>query len=232
MPLNNTRHNLITQRLLTRDEGEHVQHFAAMPCSCRISVGGGPDGKGEADPTCLVCGGTGRTYRAAQRIKGLIATISNQDKALLQAGLAMPGDLTFSPEVAPTIPIHDYDVIRLGYGMAYEGDVLLRGADRLAYLPARVLAVERHDPATGAATAYAEGVDYSISGQSLVWASGRGPATGAAYSVRYDAIFDWVVYPGVTLQRLHRSVSLGQRVLLRKRHLAGIQVMISAPVAP
>jgi hypothetical protein len=56
---------------------------------------------------------------------------------------------------------------------------------------------------------------------------------GAAYAVRYDAIYDWVVYPGVTVQRIDRGAGLGQRVLLRKRHLAGVGAVLpdDQPVA-
>jgi hypothetical protein len=39
-------------------------------------------------------------------------------------------------------------------------------------------------------------------------------------------MYDWVAYPGVTMHRIARGTSLGQRVLLRKRHLAGVKVII------
>lgn len=220
MPLNATPHDLLAQRRLTQDHGEFVRHYRVLKCSCMS----GPED--HPDPTCLVCGGSGRAYTAPTTIKGLIAGINASDKALLQSGLAMPGDMTFSPELYPGIRIHDYDVIRLRYGQAYEGDVIRRGEDTLFYLPATIRNVERHDPETGTRTAYWQGIDFSLSGRLIVWASGAGPAAGQSYSVAYDAYFDWVVYPGVTLARIARNISLGQRVLLRKRHLAGFTVIL------
>jgi len=220
MPLNNARHDLIGQRLLTKTHGEHVTLYQVVPCSCR-----GASGE-HADPTCKVCGGSGRAYAAGTRIKGLVAALSSQDKTLLQAGLAMPGDLTFSPEVGNRLSIHDYDMIRLDYGLPHEGDVVERGVDRLLYLPTSIASVDQHDPIVGTRTSYARGADYTVNGQTLAWVAGHGPQRGTAYSVKYDARFDWVVYPGVTLPRRARGTYLGQRVLLRKRHLAGITATI------
>lgn len=222
MPLSNSKHDLLAQRKLTAENGEVVTHYPVLPCACRGSVG-------QPVPTCQVCGGSGRAYHAGRSVKGLVAGLNAHDRALLSSGLAMPGDMTFSPDVRPAIPIHDYDVVRLGYGQPYEGDVLIRaasGPDRLAYEVAVVQAVEAHNPTTGVITIYTEGVDFTITGRRLSWLAGRGPATGAAYTVRYMARFDWVVYPGVTLQRMDRGTSLGQRVLLRKRHIADIPVHI------
>lgn len=219
MPLSNSKHDLLAQRKLTAENGEHVTLFPVVPCSCRAGSSGHPL------PTCKVCGGSGRAYHTAQRVKGLIGGITAQDKALLSSGLAMPGDLTFSPDVKPKIPIHDYDMIRLEYGQPYEGDVLTRmasGPDRLVYLATAIQAVEQHNPASGAIVAYTEGDDFTVAGRLLSWQAGRGPAPGTAYTVRYMALYDWVVYPGVTLQRMDRGTSLGQRVLLRKRHLADV----------
>lgn len=217
---NNTYHSQTLQRLLTRTQGEFVSHFIAIRCSCS------PEGEHPL-ATCLVCGGSGRAYeRAEKRLKGIVAQINNQDKALLQSGMAMPGDLTFSPDVRPTIPLHDYDIVRLSYAQPYEGDLCTRGEDTTAYVIGRVYVVEQHNPVTGERTRYTQGTDFTTNERQITWLDGRGPAEGDRYSIRYDAIYDWVVYPGVTMQRVQRSVSLGQRVLLRKRHLAGVIAVI------
>lgn len=221
MPLTNARHDILAQRRLTREHGEFVTLYRVMPCSCK----GNPEG--HPNPICLVCGGSGRAYGMAQDVKGLIAGLNSQDKTLLVSGVAMPGDMTFSPDVVPMIPIHDYDVLRLRYGQPYEGDVLVRGSDDdLNYLPAAILLVEQHDPTTGARTSYALDTDFTLSGLNLVWLDDHGPELGQSYTVKYSAYYDWVAYPGVTMHRIARGTSLGQRVLLRKRHLAGVKVII------
>lgn len=215
MPINNTRHDLILQRRLTRDHGEYVTHYPVLKCSCQ------QDGD-HPKPTCKVCLGSGRVYGSARTVKGLIAGISAQDKALLTAGIAMPGDMTFSPDLRSRVSIHDYDMIRLGYGQPFEGEIVTRGQDTLSYAPANLTDVEFHNPVSGAVTRYTAPADFTVSGRQIAWVSGRGPAHGQRYSVRYYARYDWVVYPGVTLQREQRGTNLGQRVLLRKRHLSGI----------
>jgi hypothetical protein len=221
MPLSNARHDILGQRRLTREHGEFVTLYRVMPCSCKRNQEGHPD------PTCKVCGGSGRAYSLGEQVKGLIAGLNSQDKTLMVSGVAMPGDMTFSPDVTPMIPIHDYDVLRLRYGQPYEGDVLVRGQDdEMNYVPHAVLNVERHDPASGVRSYYEEGIDFTISDRTIVWLAGKGPASGQSYSVKYHAIYDWVAYPGVTMQRVKRGTSLGQRVLLRKRHLAGVKVII------
>lgn len=214
MALSNSPHDLLSQRRLTRDRGEYVTHFPMQPCSCT-----GTSDKGQPRPTCRVCAGTGRVYSTGRQLKGLVASINTQDKALLQAGLAMPGDMTFSPDVAPTIPLHDYDMVQLSYSFPYEGDIIVRGTDTLRYSPAQITSVQQHNPHTGQVIIYSA-AEYHIDGMRLVWQSGHGPPSGTAYSVRYEAIIDWIVYPGVTLPRIDRGTGLGQRVLLRKRHLA------------
>lgn len=221
MPINNSRHDVLAQRRLTRTHGEQVSLYRVTVCSCRGSSGE------HADPTCAVCGGSGRAYAAGVPVIGLVATISNQDKSLLQSGLAMPADMTFSPDVGIETTIHDYDVIRLGYGLPHEGDVLTRGGDEeLSYLPTQIQRVVRHDPVSGLTTEYPTG--WTVSGRTITWAPSTGPANGAHYTVVYLARFDWVVYPGVTLPRIKRGGYLGQRVLLRKRHLADIVANVPA----
>ena len=223
MPLSNAPHDLLLQRQLTAEHGEFVQLYQVLVCACKaLSCE-----EGRPDPTCKICAGSGRAYAQPITLKGIIAGINTQDRALLQAGLAMPADLTFTPDLTQRIPIHDYDVITLAYGEPYEGDALVRGTrDTLTYRPAQIRTIEAHNPQTGARTVYTSG--YTISGRTITWSAGAGPALGAAYTVAYNAFYEWVVYPGVTLQRVHRGANLGQRVLLRKRHLAGIPVILPA----
>jgi hypothetical protein len=223
MPLSNSLHDIPGQRRLTRELGEYVTHYPVLPCSCARE-----QPEGHPLPTCQVCGGSGRAYGHGRRVRGLVAALNSGDRTLLQSGLAMPGDMTFSPEVLPAgqLVISDYDVIRLGYGQAYEGDTLIRGEDLLSYRPSLIRLVEQHNSSTGARIWFQRNLDYTIEGRRVVWAAGRGPAMGAAYAVRYDAIYDWVVYPGVTVQRIDRGAGLGQRVLLRKRHLAGVGAVL------
>jgi hypothetical protein len=225
MPLNNTRHSPEIQRRLDRDHGEYISHYPVIKCSCQA------DGE-HPKPTCKVCGGSGRVYGRMKRQKGLIGGITAQDKALLVAGIAMPGDLIFSPALGARTVLHDYDMVRLAYGLPHDGDLLTRGNDRLLYLPTAIIAVERHNPFTGLTTSYLPGIHFTVSGRAITWAPDYGPAHGELYSVRYDALFDWVVYPGVTLPRIKRGHYLGQRVLLRKRHLAGIAALIPADLDP
>lgn len=230
MPLSNSLHDTQAQRRLTRELGEYITHYPVIVCSCARE-----QADGHPLPTCQVCGGSGRAYGHGRRVRGLVAALNSADRALLASGLAMPGDMTFSPEVLPVgqLVISDYDVLRLSYGQSYEGDSLIRGDDQLSYHPATIRQVEQHLSHSGGRVWYVEGADFTIEGRRVVWAAGRGPAMGDAYAVRYDAIYDWVVYPGVTVQRVDRGTGLGQRVLLRKRHLAGVSALLpdDQPVA-
>lgn len=217
MPLNNSRHNLPLQRALTDLQGEYVKHYRAVVCSCQ-----GENGR-VAVPDCAVCEGTGLAYTDTfTLLRGVVAEVSKHDKQLLMAGIVMPGDMIFTPDLTVNTVIRDYDKVQLNYAIPYRGDLVNRGKDKLRYTPTAIIACERHDPLTGATTIYTTPEDFTLSGRMIVWNTGAGPAVGESYSVTYDAIVDWIVYPQTTSMRASRGTTLGQKVLLKQRHVFNI----------
>lgn len=196
-----------------------VDHFVGHKCSCSAT-----QDASRADPNCRACKGTGFWYDAAKRIQGLVTGLSSQ-RMLLESGIAIPGDLIFSSEMLSSDVITDYDKIVLSWdGAPHEGDLLKRGEDDtdfLIYSATDIRSVTRTDPDTGIITTYVAGTDYShTSGSDVItWLSPTRPPTDAVYSVKYLAIFEWLCFQPPA-QRYERGTPLGNRVLLRKKHMA------------
>lgn len=199
-------------------KAEMVQWYAARKCSCS------PEGDANrANPLCLICDGTGTFYAAPTWINGLVSNISNS-KMLLESGVGLPGDLTFSAPMLDVSRLADRDIIKLDWegGEAYEGELVKRGLygfDRLIYDAVEIQAVTQTDPDLGTVASFVENTDYThaTNSDTLTWI-GVTPPTGSVYSVRYRPRFSYIVFIPPA-ERRERGTNLGQRVILKKRHL-------------
>lgn len=220
MPFNNSTFDLGAQTRFMDRHGDWVRYFPARKCSCSAT-----SDANRADPNCLVCRGLGYYYNSSRTIQGLVTSISSQ-KMLLESGIALPGDMVFSEPMAPGVVLTDFDMIRitLAQGQPYEGELVVRSAtlsDQTIYNMATIDEVYQNNPTTGGLTTYARPADYTWTPKTnlLVWGmSAKQPATGSVYGVKGAAIFDWIVFTPPN-SRFERGTPLGNRVILRKRHV-------------
>ncbi len=138
------------------------------------------------------------------------------------AGIVSLGDLVFSPQIGTTLS--DYDKVQLTWveGIPYEGELLIRGTSATDTTLYGIEAVPLDgcitvDPTTGTVTKYTPGVDFTFSSNVITWAT-NAPAAGSIYSLKYAALVDWIVLAPPQPRR-ERGTSLGQRVILRKKHI-------------
>ena len=201
-----------------RQHGERVLLYRAVPCPCGNQPGG------PSNINCQACGGLGRFYPDPPVTTRMVLTQVTQRQTLEAYGELIPGDMVADqPPHAPQLSILDIVLPTWSRGEPYEGDEVARGttaSDSLTYRAQEVFFCGTVDPATGASTAYVQGVDFSVAGKAITWLTGgSAPSAGALYAVRYNAQFEWSPWlPGQV--RYERGTNLGQRTALRKRHLA------------
>lgn len=218
--MNNSSFDIRQQNRLFNGHGDYVLYFPGRKCSCASEFD-----SNRANPNCRVCLGLGYYYTTSLTIRGLVTGITSQ-KMLMEAGIALPGDLVFSQEMMSPDPLTDMDMIRLAEwdGQPYEGDIVTRGAgnaDLLVYPATNIVSVAQSDTDLGTVTNYVEGADFTLTPPSnqLVWTGvGTTPAVGSSYAVKYLALFDWIVLAPPN-QRYERATPIGNRVLLRKKHI-------------
>lgn len=222
MPINNSRINIAQQMDFIRQHGEYVSYFRGMKCTCSIpKAGTNYADPNRGDPSCAACHGLGWIWIPAGQILGLVSNIK-QEKELLQAGIASPGDLVFSPQIGTVLS--DYDKIQLTWpeGMPFEGELITRSAEAIdnSYYGIMSMPVEGCivvDPTTGGITNYTSGIDFVFDENTITWLDGHGPAPGTVYSIKYQALIDWIVFAPPQPRR-ERGTDLGQLVILRKKH--------------
>jgi hypothetical protein len=227
MPINNAKgFNLAQQIDQIRQKGEWVNLFHGLKCPCsipQIGVMSSPD-PNRANPSCQACHGLGWVWIPAGQIQGLATNVS-QHKELLQAGIATPGDMVFSPQIGTVIS--DYDMIQLTWpdGIPFEGEAIKRSSGSTDTAFYSILSVPAGscisvNPSTGVITQYQPGVDFSFVGNMITWGlSSNHPAAGSQYSIRYSALMDWICFVPPQPRR-ERGTDLGQYVVLRKKHAA------------
>lgn len=196
-----------------KEEGEQVRHLVGIRCYCH-----GPDG--QADPNCPDHEAGGWLFAAEEMVTGLVTDIS-QNRELMETGVFMPGDCIFSPLTEHQIT--EGDKIIFTWALPHgQGDVLVRGigaSDELYYEAiAGLLCIDQDK------VFYKYGIDYRFDGKRVVWAwdgksiSGKQPAPGKQYTVKYTAYIEWIVFvPPV--ERINSGENLGSKVMLRKKHL-------------
>lgn len=214
--MNNSTFDVRQQRAFMDRHSDSVRWFPARKCACS-------DDPNRADPNCRVCRGLGYFYRAYQTIRGLVGSISSQ-KMLLESGIALPGDMVFTEDFMPRERLSDMDMVRLTLdrGQPYEGDLIVRGTgavDDLVYLASDIIDCYQVSPVSGGITTFSKGTDFlHTSGTTAItWQAAAQPEVGSTYGVKYNAIFDWLVFTPPN-DRFERGTSLGNRVLLRKKH--------------
>lgn len=219
MPLNNSTFDPRLQNSLFDTAGDYVDWFPGRRCSCTATLDAN-----RGDSNCRVCRGLGYYYVTSSRILGLVTGINSQ-KQLLESAIALPGDMVFSQRMMDPTPLTDMDMIRLTWdGQPFEGELIVRSdgtTDTLLYPATTLISVAQSDPVSGIVTVYTEGPDFThaTNGTQLVWTNtGLIPAQASTYAVKYLAIFDWVVLTPPN-QRYERGTPLGNRVLLRKKHI-------------
>lgn len=214
-------------------------HEVALSCTCRVEdtfAGLKNDGKeNRREPYCPRCRGDGWLYRVPQVVKGL-ATSIRQQRNILDAGIAQPGDMVFSPALEPEGCNHDYRKIGAWDRLTAtweqpldDGHVLVRGAaqnlaletflqpneDRLWYEPANAVWCEDED-----GVVYTGGADFVLGPGKIISWQGNQPALHKRYTIKYNAYFEWIVFQPPQERRDRDNKDLGQLVFLRKRHIA------------
>lgn len=205
-----------------RRHGEWVNYSVGMKCTCTLLQTGSnlPDAN-RSDPSCKACHGLGWVWQPQPQILGLVSGIA-QHKDLMMAGILTPGDLVFSPDLRYTLA--DYDKVQLSWpqGIPYEGELITRGSGATDTTMYGILGVDPSgcivvNPTTGAITSYAAGTDFTFSGNTITWTA-NAPAAGVIYSLKYAALIDWICFVPPEPRR-ERDTNLGQRVVLRKKHV-------------
>jgi hypothetical protein len=233
MPFDNTSGvNINAQNEFIRKHGEWIHYFIGMKCTCNSSVlttGSNLYDPNRSNITCAACKGLGWVWQDGGEILGVIDNIL-QHKDLLIAGIAAPGDLVFSPDLRYTLA--DYDKIQLTWveGIPFEGELIARGSGTTDTTLYGVMSVSQCivvNPTTGAITKYVSGIDFNfnqtIPTNSITWVPTKGPSVGTVYSLKYQALVDWIVFT-TPQPRRERGTNLGQRVIMRKKHLVAFGV--------
>lgn len=229
MPANNSGINISTQMDFIRKKGERVDWWIGMKCTCTSSIlptGTNFPDANRPNPNCKACDGVGRVWTDKKQILGLVENI-NQHKDLLNAGIVTAGDFVFSPDLRYTLS--DYDRIQLKWtqGIPYEGELRTRGTgqtDKSMYGIMSVTKLSTFDPVSGVETEYKLSTDFTIDAITgnptnvITWLQGKGPPANAVYSIKYQALMDWIAFIPPQPRR-ERGTNLGQRVILRKKHL-------------
>lgn len=235
------------QQGLIESRGALMLHEIALSCTCRVEdtyAGLVNDGKERRrDPFCRRCRGDGWIYRAPRVVQGL-ATSIRQQRNILDAGIAQPGDMQFSPSleapdcVSPYRSIGAWDKLTATWPQPLDdGHVLVRGAaqslpfpvglqpseDRLWYEPAMAIWCEDEN-----GVSYTEGSDFELGPGKIIRWIGNQPVTHTRYTIKYEAFFEWIVFVPPQERRDVENANLGQLVFLRKRHVA---IVNDSPVA-
>ncbi len=223
------------QRGLINDRGEDVIHETGLRCTCNLE----DTHAGQIEQThvprrrtiigCENCTGDGYIYRNPRKIVGIVTGI-RESVNRQEGGWEQPGDCVLS--VHPDYQVAEGDRITFLWSQPVgEGQVILRGAgtmsdnltrsninlelneDRLWYNAVSSIWCEDED-----GVIYTEG-SFELDGSKIIRWLGDSPARGKRYTIKYDAYLEWVAWDPPAIRR-DRLRDLGQRVVLRKAHVA------------
>lgn len=218
----------LRQNGFIEDRGTNVIHELGIACTCRTMD---PfDQKIRLDLSCDKCEGFGFLYRKPQEINGLVTSV-DQNRSLMVSGFATPGDCLFSPSPKDDHVVSDFDKITFTHEQPInDGQTIVRGAatrggsrvtytglepheDRLFYEATKALHCEDEH-----GTVYYQGSDFELKGRVVSWNTDK-MLPDTRYTLKYMGHLEWIAYVG-PFERRDRGDNLGQRVLLRKRHIA------------
>jgi hypothetical protein len=231
------------QEGLIQNRGSRLLHEIGVACTCRVEdTFAGLQGDGQErrrEPFCPRCRGDGWLYRSPQLLIGLVTSIRGQ-RNVLDAGIAMPGDMLLSPEFKDDTcgegdrrPIGAYDKITATWPQPLDdGHVLVRGAatayenqglqtflqknqDRLWYEPAAAVWCEDSN-----GVVYNADADFVLGPGKIITWTGNQPTVGMRYTIKYEAYFEWIAFQPAQERRDRDNENLGQLVFLRRRHIA------------
>jgi hypothetical protein len=177
---------------------------------------------------CARCEGEGFVWVKPEKLKGIVMPVHADRRLLSSMGWLSPADLTLSADVYSRI--QDFDRITLTVPLPADPEVITRGQafhdgvpglepteDRLSYqavLPVYCGAYDQPE------SPFIHGDAYVFAGKTLRWR--KPPPDGTIYVVKYEALTEWVAFSS-PFETLDRGKLLGQRVLLRKRHLVNLR---------
>lgn len=227
--------NFDLQEGFINNRGETVIHEIGLRCACnKEDIHAGMIEKGphvlrkRSRFGCDVCGGEGFIYRSARAVIALIGGFT-ESKSQLEAGWAYPGDVTMS--VKPGYVVSAFDRITFTWPeVVDDGQTLIRGAAQLNDNAGRKLNLEENEDLLYYhaidgiycedidGTVYKEG-DYELDGSRIIRWIGKRPTLGKAYTIKYAAYTEWIVFMPPAKRR-DRDRDLGSRIGLRKRHVA------------
>lgn len=238
------------QESLIQSRGSKMLHEIAISCTCRVAdtfaglVGDGDQNRRR--PFCRKCRGDGWLYRQPAVVIGL-ATSIRQQRNILDAGVAQPGDMMFSPSLESpdcatdhrqigawdkltatwTQPLDDGHVLVRGAGTDSENKgletYLTDDEDRLWYEPGEPIWCEDED-----GIVYAGGADFVLGPGKIIKWIGRRPVARKRYTIKYTAYFEWIAFQPPQERHDRGNRDLGQLVFLRKRHISFVN---DSPIA-
>ncbi len=235
MPIGDWDFQKLEELIETR--GDRVILETGVACTCRREDTVASMTTNENQPStvrrinCTRCQGDGFLYRNARCVRGLITSIqAGPNRKLLEGGYAVVGDAVFSPSLNIG-RIADFDRITFTKSESIgDGQVIMRGAahhnenqdknigvaedeDRLWYQGDCALWCEDEN-----GVLYTQNEDYVLEDKIIRWI-GKQPDKRTFYTLKYTAFLEWIVY-NTPLSRVDNARSLGQKVLIRKKHVA------------
>jgi hypothetical protein len=215
--------------------GTNVIHEIGLRCTC--NSGDAPTSYVEQTHAmnrnrtlgCQLCMGDKVIFRDPKKIVGLITNIK-ENKISNEAGWLMPGDCVFSPKLGYIISAGDL-ITFMHVQPIPDGQVIVRGStnistnktfvsnleeneDRLNYHAHDGIWCEDEDGNT-----YQSNSDYSMDSSKIIKWIGARPDVGKRYTIKYRGYLEWIAF-APPVERIDRDTHLGQKVLLRKRHIA------------
>lgn len=208
---------------LIDEHGTIMRYYQGTMCPCLVT------GKGQPDPACDCNGG----FRYAEPVEHLVLRTSVSMRGLhVEIARILQGGCNITvPYVLPAQDeegnIVNYDACalwtRVTIGDVFselnrsrrDRDILVRGTrDAL-----RSFDVEEIISVSTQTAEYVEGDDYSLPSDKseINWKTGRGPATGAPYTVEFRSKVQFVVWDDMTKHRGSEDEKLPHRLRCRLR---------------
>jgi hypothetical protein len=215
-----TQFSLVEHHQFLTRHAEQLSWYKGFLCPC-----GSARDAARANANCTLCHGAGTRYDAPKELLGIVTDVTKQ-KTLLEAGIALPGDLLLGLSPFEKNLLSSNDLIEMSQwkrGQPFEGELLERSpegpTDTLLYRAKEIFRCFSIDPNTQTETVYQHGTDFTVSGAVVTWIDGRPqPPAESIYSINYSAVVSYHVFVPPQ-DRLEGAVNLGQKALLRAKHV-------------